>query len=130
MADARNGQVITEIVVQPLPPSYGGVISRTRWMNNVAMVLHMTTHPKVIENLVLLRQGEPCSILLRLETERLLRAQPFLADATVTAYTVGTDSVRVEVLTVDEPAVLGSLGVSTGNPLLRALQFGNANLRA
>ena len=124
-----NGQVITDIVVQPQPPSYGGVISRTRWMNNVAMVLHMTTHPRVIEKLILLKKGEPCSFLLRLETERLLRAQPFLADASVTAYQAGTDSVRIEVVTIDEPAVLGSLGVQSGAPVLRALQFGNGNLR-
>ena len=124
-----NGQVITEIVVQPMPPSYGGVISRTRWMNNVAMVLHMTTHPRVVENLLLLKKGEPCSFLLRLESERLLRAQPFLADATITVYQAGTDSVRVEVVTIDEPAVLGSLGVQSGDPMLRAFQFGNGNLR-
>ena len=126
---ACNGQTITDIVVQPLPPSYGGVISRTPWMNSVAMTLHMTTHPRVIENLILLKKGEPCSILLRFETERLLRAQPFLADATITAYETGRDSVRIEVVTIDEPAVLGSLGVQNGDPLLRALQFGNGNLR-
>lgn len=124
-----NGQVITDIVVQPLPPSYGGVISRTKWMHNVAMVLHMTTHPRAIENLMLLKKGERCSLLLRLETERLLRAQPFLADATITAYQAGTDSVRLEVVTIDEPAVLGTLGVQSGDPVLRAFQFGNGNLR-
>ena len=126
---ACNGQIISDVVVQPLPPSYGGVISRTPWMNSVAMTLHMTTHPRVIENLVLLKKGEPCSILLRVETERLLRAQPFLADATVNAYQEGQDSVRIEIVTVDEPAVLGSLGVQNGDPFLRALQFGNANVR-
>ena len=124
-----NGQIISDIVVQPLPPSYGGVISRTPWMNSVAMALHMTTHPRVVENLILLKKGEPCSLLLRLETERLLRAQPFLADATITAYESGRDSVLVEVVTIDEPAVLGSLGLHNGDPYLRALQFGNGNLR-
>ena len=124
-----NGQVISEIVVQALPPSYGGVISRTPWMNRLAQVLHMTTAPHVVETLMLLRRGEACSILLRRETERLLRAQPFLADATVTAYTAGPDSVRLEVVTIDEPAVLGSIGVSGNDPMFRALQVGNANLR-
>jgi hypothetical protein len=126
---ACSGQIISDVVVQPLPPSYGGVISRTPWMNSVAMTLHMTTHPRVIENLVLLKKGEPCSFLQRVETERLLRAQPFLADATVNAYQEGQDSVRIEIVTVDEPAVLGSLGVQNGDPFLRALQFGNANVR-
>lgn len=124
-----RGQVISDIVVQPLPPSYGGVISRTPWMNHVVMALHMTTEPHVVENLVLLKKGEPCSLLLRIETERLLRAQPFLADASVTAYAAGPDSVRIEVVTIDEPAVLGSVGVQSGDPVFRALQFGNGNLR-
>jgi hypothetical protein len=124
-----NGKAIAAVSVLSLPPSYGGVISRTPWMNRVATSVHMTTEPHVVENLVLLKKGEPCSALLRLETERLLRAQPFLADASVTAYPVGSDSVRVEVVTIDEPALLGSLGVQTGNPFLRALQFGNGNVR-
>lgn len=98
-------------------------------MNRLATTLHMTTEPHIIENLVLLRLGEPCSILLRRETERLLRAQPFLADATVTAYAAGRDTVRLEIVTIDEPAVLGSIGGSGKSPHLRALKAGNANLR-
>jgi hypothetical protein len=124
-----NGKAIADVSVLSLPPSYGGVISETPWMNRLATSLHMTTEPRVVESLVLLKKGEACSALLRLETERLLRGQPYLADASVTAYAVGADSVRVEVVTIDEPAVLGSVGVKSGNPFLRAFQFGNANIR-
>jgi hypothetical protein len=89
----------------------------------------MTTAPRVVENLILLHRGEPCSGLLRRETERLLRAQPFLADASLTIYADGPDAVRVEVVTIDEPAVIGSVGVSGKEPLLRALKAGSSNLR-
>ena len=126
---ACSGQVIADVSVLSLPPSYGGMISRTPWMNRAATSIHMTTEPHVVENLVLLKKGAPCSALLRLETERLLRAQPFLADASVIAYRAGTDSVRVEVITIDEPALLGSLGVKSETPFFRAVQFGNGNLR-
>src|SRR5512139_556805 len=95
-----NGQRISEVVVQTLPPSYGGLFSRTPWLRGLATTLHTTTAPRLIENLVLLHAGETCSILLRRETERLLRAQPFLADASVTAYPDGPDAVRVEVVTI------------------------------
>lgn len=124
-----NGQRIAEITVHTLPPSYGGLISRTPWLNRIATSLHSTTDTRLVENLLLLKKGEPCSFLLTHETERLLRAQPYLADATVTPYTVGSDSVRIEVVTIDEPAVLGSVGISTKDPLLRALKAGSANIR-
>lgn len=93
----------------------------------MATSLHTTTVPKVVENLVLLHPGEACSPLLRRETERLLRAQPFLADATVTSYTDG-DGVLIEIVTVDEPSMLGSVGVSSKDPLLRALKAGSGNV--
>ena len=126
---ACNGQQITEVVVHTLSPTYGGVFSRTPWLNRMATTLHMTTQPSVVENLVLLKAGEPCSILLRRETERLLRAQPFIADATVTAYPDGPGSVRVEVITIDEPSILGSIGISSNSPYLTALKAGNSNVR-
>ena len=126
---ACSGQRISDIEVRTLPPSYGGLISRTPWFNRLATSLHTTTAPRLVESLLLLRKGEPCSFLLRYETERLLRAQPYLADASVTAYADGPDAVRIEVVTIDEPAVLGSVGVSNKDPMLRALKAGSGNFR-
>lgn len=123
-----NGQVIASIVVQTLPPSYGGLFARSPWLGRLATTLHDTTSKRLVENLSLLRPGARCSPLLRLESERLLRAQPFLADASVTAYPAGPDSVLVEIVTIDEPEVLGSIGVSGQQPWLRALKLGSANL--
>lgn len=116
-------------MVRTLPPSYGGLFARSPALGRVATSLHATTAPQLVENLILLRKGEPCSGLLRRETERLLLAQPYLADATVTAYQVGRDSVRLEVVTIDEPSVIGSIGVSGQAPWLRALKVGSANVR-
>ena len=94
----------------------------------MARSLHTTTEPRLVENLLLFRRGERCTPFLRRETERLLRAQPYLADATVTAYPDG-DAIRIEVVTIDEPSVIGSVGVSSNDPVLRALKAGSANLR-
>jgi hypothetical protein len=124
-----NGQMITDVVVHTLPPTYGGVFSRTPWLSRAATTLHMTTVPRLVENLILLKKGETCSILLRRETERLLRAQPFLADASVTAYPDGPGSVRIEVITIDEPAMMGSIGISSNTPYLNSLKAGNSNIR-
>lgn len=124
-----NGQVITDIVVRAYGPSYGGLFARSPWLGRLVTSLHVTTAPAVIENLVLMRRGGRCSILLRRETERLLRAQPFLADASVTAYPDGPGAVTVEVVTIDEPSVLGSIGVSSASPWLRSIKYGSANVQ-
>lgn len=123
-----NGQVINEIVVLSYGPRYGGLFTRSPWLGRLVTSLHVTTAPEVVENLVLMTPGERCSIFLRRETERLLRAQPFLADASVTAYPDGPNAVRVEVVTTDEPSLLGSLGVSSRSPYLRALKYGSDNV--
>ncbi len=90
--------------------------------------LHVTTAPSVIKNFVLLKQGAACSPLQRSESERILRAMPFIQDATVTAYPDGPDMVRLEVVTVDEPSIISAIGVSSSSPYLTALTFGNINL--
>ena len=123
-----NGQRITEVVVTTLPPSYGGVFARSSTLNRLVNTLHATTLQRVVQNLVLLHAGERCTILLRGETERLLRAQPFLADASVTAYPDGPNAVRVEVVTIDETSLIGSIGVSAKDPWLHALRLGNSNI--
>jgi hypothetical protein len=124
-----NGQVISEIVVRSRGPSYGGVFARSPWLGRLVTSLHVTTAPEVVESFVLLREGERCSIFLRRETERLLRAQPFLADASVTAYPDTAGTVRVEVETLDEPSVIGSLGISSESPWLRAIAYGSGNVK-
>jgi hypothetical protein len=121
--------VITEVVIRSHAPSYGGLFARSRLLGRLVTSMHVTTSPSVVEKFVLLRRGERCSILLRRETERILRAQPFIADATVTAFADGVDAVRIEVVTLDESSVVGSIGFKSRSPYLRALTFGNANFR-
>lgn len=90
--------------------------------------VHTTTAPEVVRNFVLLKKGEPCSPLQRYESERILRAQPFLAQANVTAYADGVNGVRVEVVTVDEPSLVAVVGIQRQAPSLYRLTLGSANL--
>ena len=113
-----TGQRITEITVETRPPSYGGLFARSPLLGRLASSLHTTTVPRLVESLVLLRKGDPCSALLRRETERLLRAQPYLADAALTIYADGPDAVRVEVVTdydVSPNASVGSYNFQPGD---------------
>lgn len=121
------GQPITEIIIRAQAPGYGGLFERSQRLGRIVTALHVTTAPSAIANFVLLRKGDPCDPLLRSESERILRAMPFIADASVTAYPDGIDGVRVEVVTIDEPSVLGSAGVRGGSPYLTGLTIGNTN---
>ncbi len=69
-----------------------------------------------------------CSELRRLESERILRAQPYLADATVAVLPDDAGGVYLAVTTTDEISiVLGGNG-SGGTPYLRGFRFGEENL--
>jgi hypothetical protein len=122
------GQIITEISVRTHAPDYGGLFARAPGIERVVDNLHRTTAPEVVRNFVLLKRGEPCSPLQRYETERILRAQPFLAEASVTAYNDGSEGVRIEVVTVDEPSLVAVVGVQRDAPFLHRLTVGNGNL--
>lgn len=122
------GQIITDITIRTHAPEYGGLFARVPRVERAAEGLHTTTAPEVVRNFVLLERGQPCSPLQRYETERILRAQPFLAQANVTAYADGTEGVRIEVVTVDEPSLVAVVGVRTRAPLLHRLTLGSANL--
>jgi hypothetical protein len=126
---ACNGQIISEIVIRSHAPTYGGLFERSVWLGHLVTSMHVATAPSVIRNFVLLKEGAPCTSLLRRETERVLRAQPYLANAAVAAFEDGPGRVRVEITTVDEPSVIASLGVTRANPYVRALTFGNANVQ-
>lgn len=122
-----NGQPITEIIVRAQAPTFGGWFMKTAAAARMIDALHVTTSPEVIEHFVLMKKGEPCSPLKRYETERVLRAQPFLADASVTAYPDGP-GVRIEIVTIDEPSAVASAGIRGRMPFVTSLTAGNANV--
>jgi hypothetical protein len=123
-----GGQIVTDITIRTHAPDYGGLFARFPAMEGLVDAVHTTTAPEVVRNFVLLERGKTCSPLQRYETERILRAQPFLAQASVTAFSDGADGVRVEVVTVDEPSFVAVVGVNGHTPFVHRLTLGNANL--
>ncbi|MDB4893703.1 MAG: hypothetical protein JWL61_5558 [Gemmatimonadetes bacterium] len=69
---------------------------------------HATTRPGVIEAFLSLAPGRPCTEFRRAESERVLRAQPFLSDAIVRVERDSGGMVAVVVTTTDEIPVLVS----------------------
>ena len=72
--------------------------------------------------------GQPCTELRRAEAERILRAQPFLADATVEAIADSGGTTRLHVITVDEISLLGAVSVSSGSPYVTRFKLGDGNI--
>ena len=121
------GQRVDDVIVYADAPALRN-LDRVPAVARAARALHRTTRPDVIRRFLLIEHGEQCSELRRAESERILRAQPFIAEARVFVVANGEGGVDVEVQTSDETAlVLGGI-VSARSPFVTALLLGNANL--
>jgi hypothetical protein len=87
---------------------------------------HTTTKADVVRRYLLLDVGRPCSATQLAESQRILRLQPFLAEATVRAVPDSVGGVRIEVETVDEIPTVFSMHFRRWRPA--ALLFGNGNV--
>jgi hypothetical protein len=133
-APVCEGRYVTQVQVQTLRPEFRGRLQQL-WQR-VARTLgmhHETTSPGLVRRFVTLDPGKRCTAFRVAESERILRAQPFLADAIVVSRTdTATDSVRVDVSTVDEiPVIIGARLHSTRLEALNlgTLNFGGAGMR-
>ncbi len=129
-ATACQGRRITLIAIHPHPPIFftpsndPAVAARVRRLN----ALHATTRRGVIRRFLAFRVGDVCTEVRRLESERLLRAQPFLDRVRIVAARDGPNGVRLEVVTID--ALAAHFGISFENrpPVINLLALGNGNL--
>jgi hypothetical protein len=124
-----RGQTISDVVVLAQPPLGRALLGRFKWAQRRITALHATTREPLIRRFLLLVPGDPCDELRRSESERILRAQPYLVDARVLAYDDGAGGVRLEVETRDEfSAIVGLAAFSGGGaPPVSAVRVGEAN---
>jgi hypothetical protein len=121
-----NGDTVRAIVVHPQRPPFQGHMRIWRRVARSLGLHHSTTREDVVRRFVTLEVGQPCTEFRRAESERLLRAQPFLASAHVRTVADAAGGVRVEVTTVDEvPAVLDAR-LRRGQPA--GIKAGNENI--
>ena len=123
-----KGQIISRIDVSARPPFEVRGSSLQRRIARQLTEVHSTTNPNVITRFLALQPGMPCTELRRLESERILRAQPYLADATVTVYPDNFGGVYLSVVTFDEVSLVLGGGGSSANPYLRSFRLGEENL--
>lgn len=123
-----HGQAISRIEITTRPP-YDG--NGEEWWSaplRTASQMHVPTQPGVIRRFLLQFETEPCNERLRSESERLLRAQPFIGDARIDVVGDSLDGVIWRVRTVDELTAIISVRADTDAPWLTGLTLGEGNV--
>jgi hypothetical protein len=123
-----KGERVTRIDIDPSPPFR--ITGNNIWqrVGRFAAKQHMTTRQAVIRRYLALQLGDRCTEVRRNESERILRAQPFIADASVLAYPDGNGGVTLSVSTVDEVSLIIGAGIGGGAPAVHSLALGEDNL--
>lgn len=122
-----DGSIVTRIEIRTYRPSEQTAADRAAAATTDAVGLeHRYTRAYVIRAYLRLKEGEPCTEQRRLESARLLRAQRFIASASVTTVPDGEGRVRVRVSVVDELPWVASATVRGFTP--SSLRFGSQNL--
>lgn len=122
------GQVISRIDIQTYPPFDSGGTTFAARVAHFASSLHSTTRPSVVRRYLAMQVGDRCDEFRLRESERILRAQPFLADATVVAGPDGSGGVVIRVVTVDETSLIIDGSASAKTPIIHAFRLGDQNI--
>jgi len=122
-----KGEIISRIDIDASPPFR--ITGNTIWkrVGRFAAKEHYTTRETVIRRYLALQLGDKCTEVRRAESERILRAQPFIADASVLAYADGQGGVILSVTTVDEVSLILSVALG-GGTAVHAVTLGEDNL--
>jgi hypothetical protein len=126
LAAQCDGKTISAIVITPHDPSFLHVPRPLRTLARGVGLVHTTTKADVVRRFLLLDVGGPCTATRLAESQRILRLQPFLAEATVRAVPDSVGGARIEVETVDEIPTVFSMRLRGSQP--RAARFGNGNV--
>jgi hypothetical protein len=125
-AVACAGERVTAIDINPARPPFKGMARFWRTAARSVGLHHVTTQPGVIAGLLQLEVGHRCTEFRRAESERVLRAQPYLASASVRAVPDSAGGVRIEVATVDEVPAIFEGRLRGASP--EAITVGNGNV--
>ena len=121
-----EGMTVRAIEFDRQPPA--AVRSSPSWARGIVrnLIQHRTTRESAITPFLLADVGTECTDFRVAESERLLRAQPYIADARVRARPDGSGGVTLDVRTEDEIPVVLDGRLSGATPT--RLRYGSGNL--
>ena len=96
-----------------------------RAVNATVRSVQPATVSSVIERFMLLTSGDVCQEGRRVESERILRAQPYISDAVVRVRQADSGTVRLEIETIDEYVLFAEVWGLSGVPY--GLEVGTGN---
>lgn len=123
-----HGEKISRIDIHTYPPFEPGGDNFTTRIARFVTSLHAVTRPAIVRRFLTFREGDACDDVTLREAERIVRAQPFIADAKVLVAPDGNGGVDVDVVTFDEVSLVLDGTVSSKSPVVRAVRFGEENL--
>lgn len=125
-ATVCNNEVVAAVTVRTVRMSdrrAPGALERAGdWLRQISP----STSWDVVRRYLLIREGQRCSEHARRESERVLRAQPFLADARIYVAHVATDTIQLDIVTADEIAI--NVGMDIRQNTVSGLRLGNSNI--
>ncbi|MEO7220169.1 MAG: hypothetical protein ABIZ73_06035, partial [Gemmatimonadaceae bacterium] len=122
-----KGERISRIDIETRPPfEIRGSRVQRRLAKRVTD-LHATTNPEIVQRFLVLKTGMACTEIRRQESERILRTQPYLAQASVLAFPDGVGGVYLYVTTVDEISLVVGGNASGKTPYVRGFRLGETN---
>jgi hypothetical protein len=131
-----RGQIIDEVVLVSKPALYQARLPEfvpnaeaiSEFVREAQSRFHSATKADAVLPFMLLHEGDACNERRRGESERVLRSQNYIADATITPYTTGNDHVLLVVETTDELSVVINGQTMGRSPYLTRLRLGNPNV--
>lgn len=123
-----SGQAVSDIIVITQPPYTERLPRDLDFVRRIMRATHANTRDAIVLRNLLFQVGDPCTEQRRAESERILRAQPFLVDARISTFDDGRGGVRIEVETRDEFSLVFSTNVRLQGPMVRGLRVGERNL--
>ena len=123
---ACTGQIVSRVDVTAEPPPFGGYAKKWQAAAHTIGLHHATTRAGVVRAFLSLGPGKECTERRRTESERVLRAQPFLSTASVRAVADTGGTVAIVIRTTDEVPVLVSGRFRGITP--ESFSLGNENL--
>ena len=122
-----RGQRIDSIRVITSAPTVSG-LRRVPLAGTLVRNTHVVTRDEIVRRFLLLEVGDRCTDLRRAESERILRAQPFLADADIVVLPSSRGGVMLEVRTIDDVSLIVGGSVAGTAPNVRGVRLGSSNI--
>lgn len=131
-----RGQLIDEIVMVSKPPLFRArlpdFVPNARaietFVGQAQTRFHSASQPEAVRPFLQLREGDRCDERRRAESERILRAQSYIADARLAVYRRNGTTVVLIVETTDEVAVIADVRPRPSDPYIARMRLGSGNV--